>query len=295
MTHFNISNVFAYKQNTAALNFMSDLQNTNIDGKGETRNIIRNSILSLFDGQKKIPYKMENSYDGKIDKNEFDSVSKKEYKSYIYEMRKYLKSEGKDLSDINIPSYEELGKLIEKAEASNTVLAKKVAEEPTKEKKLIIDPDYPEKYDNETILEIISKNKSKRSKLSDKELLRMITNGANKYNLDRKLLTELIRQESHFDAKAGSGRGAMGLTQILPSTAREMGLKPDEYFDPQKNIYAGAKYLKKLLVKYKGDVQLALAAYNAGMGNVAKADGIPNFKETRNYVNNISDRYLNEV
>jgi len=71
-----------------------------------------------------------------------------------------------------------------------------------------------------------------------------------------------------------------------------LGLKSNEYYDPQKNAEAGAKYLKQLLVKYKGDVKKALAAYNAGMGNVAKYNGIPPFKETRNYVNTITTGFL---
>lgn len=295
MTDFSITNVMEYKKHAAISNLLLNADNTNIDGTIEQRDIVRNSILSLFDGQKKIPYKNENSFDGKIDKNEFNTVSEKEYKSYIYEMRKHLKSEGKDLSRINIPTYSELEKMIDEEQITNVQVAKKVQERPPIEKKLTVDPDYPAKYDNDTILKIISENKSKRSKLSDEELLRMITNGANKHNLDRKLLTELILNESRFDPNAGSGKGAMGLTQMVPDTARAMGLKPTEYFDPQKNIDAGAKYLKQLLVKYKGDVKIALAAYNAGMGNVARAGGIPDIKETKNYVANISERFLEKT
>lgn len=293
MVQFNASNIFEYKKNNVSPILLTT-QN-NIDGNGEARDFVRNGILSLFDGQANIPNKTHSNFNGKIDTNEFKQVSKIEYLKYTYEMKKYLKEGGNDFSKINIPSYEELQKLIEEGEISGKKVSQKTEENPLSSEWLVVDPESPQKYDDNTILNIISSNKSKKSKMTDAELLKMITNAANKHNLDRKLLTELIRQESAFNPDAGSNKGAMGLTQLLGSTAKDMGLKQKDYFNPQENINAGAKYLKQLLVKYGGDVKMALAAYNGGMGNVAKADDIPAFAETQHYVKVISERYLTKA
>jgi soluble lytic murein transglycosylase-like protein len=98
------------------------------------------------------------------------------------------------------------------------------------------------------------------------------------------LFTALVWQESAFNAKARSKSGARGLTQLMPATARELGVT--RIYDPAQNLDAGAKYLRAQLLRFR-DVQLALAAYNAGPGAVAKHKGIPPYAETRKYVKRI--------
>jgi soluble lytic murein transglycosylase-like protein len=105
--------------------------------------------------------------------------------------------------------------------------------------------------------------------------------------LDPRLLTALVKQESGFRADAGSHAGAIGLTQLMPGTARELGVNP---YDPIENLEGGARYLRSQLDRF-GSVPLALAAYNAGPGRVAAAGGIPRITETQNYVRNVTAFY----
>lgn len=114
----------------------------------------------------------------------------------------------------------------------------------------------------------------------------VIEHCARKYNVPVELICGVILQESGGNAKAVSSAGARGLMQLMPGTARRFGVANS--FDPVQNIEGGTKYLRFLLDRFKGDISLALAGYNAGEGNVEKyGNKIPPFKETQNYVPNV--------
>jgi soluble lytic murein transglycosylase-like protein len=106
-------------------------------------------------------------------------------------------------------------------------------------------------------------------------------------NISPTLLSALVWQESRWNPQALSPKGAMGLAQLMPATARYLGVNPA---DPVQNLVGGARYLRMLLDQFDGDVEKALAAYNAGPGRVRSAGGIPAIAETRNYVSSIVSR-----
>ena len=113
-----------------------------------------------------------------------------------------------------------------------------------------------------------------------------ITEHARRQQVAADLVRAVIQVESAFNPVAVSSKGAMGLMQLMPATARDLGVANP--FDPEQNIRGGVKYLKQLLERFDNKVELALAAYNAGMGNVEKYGAVPPFKETRNYVDKIT-------
>lgn len=117
----------------------------------------------------------------------------------------------------------------------------------------------------------------------------LIQQMSSKYQVDPFLIAALVQQESNFNPGAMSVDSAMGLTQMIPGTAAMMGVTDPS--NPRQSLDGGVRYLKLMLRRFKGDVRLALAAYNAGPGNVEKYNGVPPFAETRNYVTRIMARY----
>jgi soluble lytic murein transglycosylase-like protein len=109
------------------------------------------------------------------------------------------------------------------------------------------------------------------------------------YGVDEKLLKAVAKAESNFNPSAVSSAGAIGIMQLMPSTAAGLGVS--DSFDARENILGGAKYLSKLLSKYNGDTSLALAAYNAGSARVDEYGGIPPYAETQNYVKKVLAYY----
>ncbi|MBQ9536436.1 MAG: lytic transglycosylase domain-containing protein [Desulfovibrionaceae bacterium] len=125
---------------------------------------------------------------------------------------------------------------------------------------------------------------SSRAGLTRDEWQRLIIKASQRFGLDPKFIAAVIQTESGFDPKAVSPKGAQGIMQIMPATQAELGLK--DPFDLEANLFAGCALLRTLLAKYDS-VELALAAYNAGVGAVKKYGGIPPFKETTNYVRKV--------
>jgi soluble lytic murein transglycosylase-like protein len=116
-----------------------------------------------------------------------------------------------------------------------------------------------------------------------------IEQAAVRHNVDPNLVRAVVKVESNFNPNAVSRKGAMGLMQLMPSTARQLKVKNP--FDPEQNVDAGVRHLKQLLESYGGDIKLTLAAYNAGAGAVARSSGVPRYAETQNYVRRITNLY----
>jgi soluble lytic murein transglycosylase-like protein len=123
----------------------------------------------------------------------------------------------------------------------------------------------------------------------DQQLDRLIYDVGQREGVDPRFIHAVIWQESKYIVAARSHAGAQGLMQLMPATAKRFGCEDPN--DPAANIEAGTKYLHWLLKRFSGNVELALAGYNAGEGSVDKYNGIPPYNETRNYVKIISQRY----
>ncbi|MGA2344954.1 MAG: lytic transglycosylase domain-containing protein [Candidatus Sulfotelmatobacter sp.] len=124
---------------------------------------------------------------------------------------------------------------------------------------------------------------------TQEEIDSSIAMAAARHNVDPNLVRAVVKVESNFNSNAVSRKGAIGLMQLMPQTARELKVKNP--FDPDQNVDAGVRHLKYLLESYGGDVNLTLAAYNAGEGAVRRSAGVPHYSETQNYVRRITNLY----
>lgn len=123
----------------------------------------------------------------------------------------------------------------------------------------------------------------------ENDFTHIIKTAAERFQLPERLISSVIKHESNFNSQTVSRAGAQGLMQLMPGTAKFLGVKNS--FDPEQNINGGARYLRQMLDQFNGDTKLALAAYNAGPGNVKKYGGIPPFKETQNYVQKVLNSF----
>ena len=119
---------------------------------------------------------------------------------------------------------------------------------------------------------------------------KLVREAAERHRVDPALVRAVIETESGWDPRAHSHKGAGGLMQLIPTTAQRFGA--NDVFNPQQNIDAGVKYLRTLLERYNGNLDLALAAYNAGEGAVDRAHGVPLYRETRSYIQKVQNAYF---
>jgi len=119
---------------------------------------------------------------------------------------------------------------------------------------------------------------------------KLVREAAERHHVDPALVRAVIETESNWNAGAMSRKGAVGLMQLIPTTAQRFGAT--DAFNPKQNVEAGVRYLRTLLERYSGNLDLALAAYNAGEGAVDRAHGVPSFRETRNYVQRVQNAYF---
>jgi len=153
----------------------------------------------------------------------------------------------------------------------------------------VAQPDFQKILDKTVQLEKNSQNKSTNTAKSRTEIDNLIEEYSAKNGLDADFVKAVVRQESGFNPNAKSKCGAMGLMQLMPATAKGLGVT--NAFDAEQNIYGGTKYLKGLLDRFGNNKELALAAYNAGPNAVKKYNGIPPYAETQNYVKSIMKSY----
>ncbi len=134
-----------------------------------------------------------------------------------------------------------------------------------------------------------SRGASPRRSPATPEVEDWVSTWSTQANLDQQLVLSVIAAESNFDPDARSKKGAIGLMQLMPGTAKDMGI--DDPWDPESNIKGGTRYLRQMLDRFGQNLELALAAYNAGPGAVEANGGVPPYRETRNYVRRVLSRY----
>jgi soluble lytic murein transglycosylase-like protein len=138
--------------------------------------------------------------------------------------------------------------------------------------------------------QIASPDLTAAEKTNRKKIEVMIRDVSARYRVDPALVRAVIETESNWNSTAVSRKGALGLMQLVPGTAQQMGVH--NAFDPKENLDGGVRYLHTLLERYNGDLDMALAAYNAGPGAVDRAGGVPRYRETRQYVQKVTDSYF---
>jgi soluble lytic murein transglycosylase-like protein len=153
----------------------------------------------------------------------------------------------------------------------------------------------PQTFVPETALDTDSSKKKESPPFSDlsvkgeRSFFPIIQRASLRYNVDPALVKAIIRVESEYNPKAISAKGAKGLMQLMPVTAKYLGV--DDAFNPEQNIHAGVRHFRFLLKQFDGDVKLALAAYNAGSRHVKRYNDIPPFKETKQYLKKVFRYY----
>jgi hypothetical protein len=140
--------------------------------------------------------------------------------------------------------------------------------------------------ENKELLELLYKNIQSKG---NTDVNKTIEEAAQTYGVDKSLIKAVIQQESEYNKTAVSNKGAMGLMQLMPQTAEMLGV--DNPFDARQNIFGGTRYLKMLMNKYHNDLNLSLAAYNAGPGAVDQYGDVPPYDETQNYVKKVMQYY----
>ena len=128
------------------------------------------------------------------------------------------------------------------------------------------------------------------AQINREKIEQMLREVSARYHVDPALIRAVIETESKWNSSAVSRKGALGLMQLVPGTAQQLGV--NDVFDPKQNLDGGVRYLRMLLERYNGDLDKALAAYNAGPGAVDRARGVPRYRETREYVQKVTDSYF---
>lgn len=135
----------------------------------------------------------------------------------------------------------------------------------------------------------VASQRPQSSKNNQKYITGLIDDAAAHHRMDPDLIRAIVEVESHYNPRAVSSRGAMGLMQLIPPTARRFGVS--NVFDPVENLDGGIRYLKYLMGMFNGNLELSLAAYNAGENAVSRSGGVPPIAETRNYLRKINGIY----